>query len=181
MKAKVNSNSDRKLIHKGRFLDLFTIGEWEYFQRCNCTGIVIIVAMTDEKNILFVEQYRPPVGKIVIEFPAGLINDEASNNETIKSAARRELLEETGYEAKSVIDILSGPVSAGSSSDMVNMVYANGLKKKGNGGGIGLEDIVVHLISKDRTHQWLEMKKKEGCLIEPKIYTGLYFLERIAR
>lgn len=180
MKAKVNYNSERKMIYKGHFLDFFSIGEWEYFKRCNCTGIVIIVAMTEEKNILFVEQYRPPVGKNVIEFPAGLINDESNSNETVKSAARRELFEETGYEAESVIDILNGPVSAGSCADMVNMVYASGLKKIGDGGGVDFEDIGVYLIPKDRANQWLEMKKNEGYLIEPKIYTGLYFLERMA-
>jgi len=49
---------------------------------------------------VIIEQYRPPVGKFVVELPAGLIDD----GETPEKAAIRELREETGYEAEGVLD-----------------------------------------------------------------------------
>jgi len=49
---------------------------------------------------VIIEQYRPPVGKFIVELPAGLIDD----GETPETAAIRELREETGYEAEGVLD-----------------------------------------------------------------------------
>ena len=50
---------------------------------------------TDQQNIdtVLVQQYRPPVGQVTVEFPAGLIDKD----ETVEQAALRELREETGY------------------------------------------------------------------------------------
>jgi len=51
-------------------------------------------------STVIIEQYRPPIGKFIIELPAGLIDD----GETPEQAGIRELREETGYEAEGVID-----------------------------------------------------------------------------
>jgi len=51
-------------------------------------------------STVIVEQYRPPVGKFVVELPAGLIDE----GETPEAAAIRELWEETGFEAQGVLD-----------------------------------------------------------------------------
>ena len=75
MRARVKKGAKKKVIHEGEFLRFVRSGEWEYFERNNCSAIVIIVAMTKQKRVLFVKQFRPPVGKKVIELPAGLVND----------------------------------------------------------------------------------------------------------
>ena len=54
-----------------------------------------IIAITLDNRILAVRQYRPAVEQFTIELPAGLIDA----GETPEGASRRELLEETGYEA----------------------------------------------------------------------------------
>jgi ADP-ribose pyrophosphatase len=57
-------------------------------------NFVNAVALTDNHDILFVRQYRHPVGRVVTELPGGLQEDMDGSPE---AAIRRELLEETGY------------------------------------------------------------------------------------
>jgi ADP-ribose pyrophosphatase len=56
---------------------------------------VTAVAITPEKQLILVRQYRPAVNKITLELPSGHVED----NQTPEEAARKELLEETGYTA----------------------------------------------------------------------------------
>lgn len=180
MRARTNKEAKKEIIHEGKFLRFVRRGEWEYVERNNCSAIVIIVAMTDEKRVLFVEQYRPPVERRAIEFPAGLVNDCGSKrSESILTAAKRELLEETGYRAGKMSKLLEGPVSSGSSSDMVTMIHAQNLKKVARGGGDEFESIIVHEVSLDEIDLWLAKMRRKKYLIEPKIYTGLYFLKTL--
>ncbi len=174
----MTSRPDPEIIHEGRFIRFQKVGDWEFIQRNNCTGIVIIVPMTDDQQVIFVEQYRPPVDKFVIEFPAGLLNDRADYpDESIESGAKRELMEETGYRAEQIIPLLDGPISAGSSADTVTMVRAAGLTKVGTGGGDETESIRIHEVKLSDVDAWLEHQRQQGFMIEPKIYSGLYFLK----
>lgn len=182
MRARVQKHALRQVLYEGRFLRLVRKGEWEYVERNNCSAIVIIAAITEEGQVIFVEQYRPPVGKKVIEFPAGLVNDHgAAKRESMVAAAKRELLEETGYRAESITKILTGPVSSGSSADLVQFYIAQGARRVTEGGGDDFESIVVHAIKLNQADRWLSQMSRKGYLIEPKIYTGLYFLKSYNR
>ena len=59
-------------------------------------GSAVMMAVDDEKRILLVRQYRLPAAKYLWELPAGKIDE----GETAAQAAKRELIEETGYRAK---------------------------------------------------------------------------------
>lgn len=167
---------------EGRFIRLYRHGGWEYTQRANCTGIVVIIAMTEDKNVLLIKQYRPPVKKFCIEFPAGLVNDRGlKTKESMASAAKRELLEETGYKAHKMTKILIGPSSPGSSADLMTMFLAEGLTKSGTGGGDHTEDIQVYEVPLRSVEDWLRQMEKKGCLVDPKVYSGLYFLSKKKR
>ncbi|HQP10428.1 MAG TPA: NUDIX hydrolase [Candidatus Omnitrophota bacterium] len=181
MRVRIARRSKKHILHSGKFLHFVDRGGWEYFEHNSCSAIVIIVAMTKEGRVIFVEQYRPPVGKKVVEFPAGLVNDHKNRRrESIFSAAKRELMEETGYRAEKIVKLLEGPVSSGSSGDIVTMVRAFDLKKVCCGGGDEFENIIVHEVPLQETDRWLCERRKKGYLIEPKIYTGLYFLKQSA-
>jgi 8-oxo-dGTP pyrophosphatase MutT (NUDIX family) len=58
-----------------------------------CPDWVNVVAVTPEKKILIVQQYRFGVGRTTLEIPAGIVERE----ETPEQAAVRELKEETGF------------------------------------------------------------------------------------
>ncbi|CAL1703886.1 unnamed protein product [Somion occarium] len=67
-------------------------------------AVAILAILRSEKNTfptstVIIEQFRPSVGKYVVELPAGLIDE----NETPEEAAIRELEEETGYKGKKVL------------------------------------------------------------------------------
>ena len=87
-------------LYAGRFVNLVREGHWEFCERVNNTPAAMIFARTEEDRVLLVEEFRPAIGKQSICFPAGLIGDEGE--ESAVEAARRELLEETGYDAASV-------------------------------------------------------------------------------
>jgi ADP-ribose pyrophosphatase len=166
-------------LYTGKYLSLIKEGHWEYAERVNATGAAIIVAVTDDQKLLFVEQYRIPVHTRTIELPAGIIGDEAGcNNESHAEAARRELREETGYDAGHIEFLTTGPASGGLTSEVVTLFRASQLRRVGAGGGIAHEKITVHEVPLSEVTAWLGAKAQTGILIEPKVYAGLYFLFR---
>jgi 8-oxo-dGTP pyrophosphatase MutT (NUDIX family)/O-acetyl-ADP-ribose deacetylase (regulator of RNase III) len=176
--AKSHDRSIMKtVLHTGKYLSLIKEGHWEYAERVNATGAAVIVAVTDEQKILLVEQYRIPLHSNTIELPAGIIGDEADcRNESFTDAARRELREETGYDAGQVDILATGPSSGGLTSELVTLFRASRLRRVSAGGGIANEQITVHEVPLKDVHDWLAAKAKANVLVEPKVYTGLYFL-----
>lgn len=165
-------------LHTGKFLALIKEGHWEYADRTNATGAAIIAAVTDDRKLLLVEQYRIPVHARTIELPAGIIGDEPGGaDEAHAEAARRELVEETGYEAGQIEVLTHGPSSGGLASETVTLFLATRLRRVGAGGGVAHENITVHEISLSEIHEWLAAKAKAGVLVDPKVYAGLYFIE----
>jgi len=60
---------------------------------------VNIVALTTDYNIVLIEQFRQGIEEVILEIPGGMIDGD----ESPESAARRELLEETGYSAEEFV------------------------------------------------------------------------------
>ena len=165
-------------LFAGRWLRMMKRGRWEFAERTNPGGGVIIVALTAEDRILFVEQWREAVHSKTIEMPAGLVGDIAGNaSESAVAAASRELTEETGYRAERVEFLMAGPSSAGMSNEIIAFVRAHGLERVHAGGGDATEDIIVHEIPRAEAAVWLLQKSREGYSIDPKLFAGLYFLD----
>lgn len=175
MKNKIKKSD--KLLGEGKFLRLWNRGSWEFVERRGSTGVVVIVAMTHERKVILVEQFRVPLGKNVIELPAGLVGDKNAK-ESFKKAAQRELFEETGYWPKKVQVLVQGPASSGLSCEELTFCLASDLIKKGAGGGDEDEDILTHEIPLGKLESWLKRKERTGCRIDPKIFSGIYFLQK---
>lgn len=167
-----------QLLYEGQHLRLLKDGRWEYAQRLSNRGAVFVLAVTAERELILVEQYRVPLHARTLEMPAGILGDEESHpDETPESCALRELEEEAGYRGGRARLITVGPVAPGLTSEILYLVLAEDLKRVSAGGGVGGEDIIVHTVPLDRVRSWLDDKRKAGLLIEPRIYTGLYFLQ----
>lgn len=166
-----------KISAEWKFIRFVRDQGWEYVERINSTGVVVIVAMNKKNEVILTEQYRAPMKKNVIEFPAGLAGDlPEDQDEDFSLAAKRELLEETGYEAGSMKFLTKGPPSPGLTTETIDFYRAKKLKKVSDGGGVDGEDITVHEIPFKKVERWLKKREKEGVLVDPKVYAGLYFL-----
>ncbi|MDE2157134.1 MAG: NUDIX hydrolase [Xanthomonadaceae bacterium] len=174
----VDADAPLQTLYRGHWLTLRKRGRWEYAERNNPAGAVIILALTPDDKVLFVEQYRVAIGQYTIEMPAGLVGDLAGQaDESALLAARRELEEETGYRCRRVEFIHRGPSSSGMSSEMIAFVRAWDLHKTGPGGGDATENIVVHEVPRREAGGWLFARAAEGYSIDPKLFAGLWFIE----
>lgn len=163
-------------LAQGKYLRLVSQGTWEYADRTRASGAVVIVAVTPERKLVFVEQYRIPLGCNAIELPAGLVGDvPGEEHEALQIAAERELLEETGYTAKEWHWLITGPSSPGMCTELLSLFLAKDLTREHAGGGDATEDIVVHEIPLDQVPNWLLAQHAAGKAIDTKVYAGLYF------
>lgn len=89
-------------------------------------GAVCVIPVDENNNVIMENQYRYPIGQVVLEIPAGKL--DASNEDRLL-AAQRELREETGFTADNWTDIgLYYPAPA-YSDEKITMFLATGLHK----------------------------------------------------
>lgn len=168
---------DSETLYEGHYLRLRRRGHWEYAERSNASSAVIVIAVTPEQKLLFVEQFRVPMNAATIEMPAGLVGDLGADD-TLEEAALRELLEETGWQAAEVKVLMIGPTSAGMSNEMIAFVRARGLTRVHAGGGDASEDIIVHEVPVAEAPRWLAEKMAAGYSMDAKLWAGLWLLDR---
>jgi ADP-ribose pyrophosphatase len=145
---------------------------WEYVEHRTAKESVMVLARTPEGAVVLVEEFRPAVDAPVVCLPAGLVGDEGP--EDAESAARRELSEETGYEANALEFLGSGPGSAGMSSEIVNFYLAPGVRRTGEQGERERREIRVHVVPLAGLAAWAREREAEGILIDPKVWAGLW-------
>lgn len=166
-------NAAPRVLHEGKYLKLISDNGWEYTSRPHVTGIVVIVAVTDDRKLVLVEQPRTAVHKQVVELPAGMVGD-VDANESLADAARRELIEETGFEPGEMHLLAEGPIAVGVTDEVISIFEARALKRVGPGGGDDSEDITVHEVPLGELRAFLAAKQAEGRAVDPKIYAGLF-------
>lgn len=152
----------------GRWLRAMRRGNWEYAARRDDIHAAVIVAITDADEVVLVEQPRVPLDQRSIELPAGLVGDEDAD-ETLETAAARELEEETGYRAERIERLGTFASSPGMTSETFTLVRAHGLTKVGDGGGHEGENITVHLVPRADVPAFVAAKRDAGYAMDVKM------------
>ena len=174
----------KKTVWKGKFMSAVEITyrdakgvvrTWEALERVGIGGIVVMVAVTPSGNVILEKQFRPPMGREVIELPAGLV--EAG--EPMEEAARRELIEETGWAAGKLEFLAEGPISTGASTEALRAYLCTDLAVVGKNGGDDNEIIEVIEVPIAGAQEYLREQQKQGVLVDLKVF-GLVELARRA-
>lgn len=120
-----------KSIYKGRILDLrvdevlLENGEKALREVIDHDGACGVAAFDENGDLLMVKQYRYPIGKELLEIPAG----KMEKGESPEQCALRELEEETGYRAKKLTPLGKMYPAAAYDGEVVYMFYAEELSK----------------------------------------------------
>jgi 8-oxo-dGTP pyrophosphatase MutT (NUDIX family) len=175
----------KKIVRwKGRFMSAIEIHyrdargverTWEAVERVGVGGIVVMVAVTPADTVLLERQFRPPLGRDVLELPAGLVEP----GEPMEEAARRELIEETGWAARDLRFLAEGPMSTGASTEVLRTYLCTGLEHVGKAGGDDNEIIEVIEVPLRSVQEYLTDQQARGLLVDLKVY-GLVELGRRA-
>jgi len=154
-------------LWSGRFLEIRRRDGWEWAARRGEVRAAVILAIHDGAVIL-VEQDRIPLGCRSLELPAGLVGDDA-DAETPKTAAARELEEETGWRAARVEALGIFASSPGMTSETFTLVRATGLTRVGAGGGVAGERIAVHAVPLAELTAFVAARRAAGVAIDARL------------
>lgn len=162
-------------LFETRWIRFHRLGHWDFVVRPQSPTCVGILAITPEREIILVEQFRIPLQRRVIEIPAGIVGDEEEFlGESLAATAARELMEETGYRAGTIEALIATPTSAGLTSEMVHLFHAKDLVREAEGGGTAGEDITVHHVPLATLRDWLRDQEAAGKVIDFKIHAALW-------
>jgi ADP-ribose pyrophosphatase len=92
-------------------------------------GAVAVVALNEANQVLLINQYRHPVREFLWEIPAGLLD---LPGESKVEAAKRELLEETGFIADSWQELIEFHTTPGGNNETIAIFLARDLRHQGH-------------------------------------------------
>lgn len=137
--------------------------------------IVVVLAVTQHQEIVFVRQYRHGVSEILLELPAGSFNSQTENSLT---AAARELEEETGYISepmRQVATLYDNPVK---DTNKVHLVMAENAHSSGKQQLDITEDVEVVLIPVENVLKKISIGEVCVCGTIAALFLGLNLLSR---
>src|SRR3954452_1409564 len=125
---------DRQVVHQGNYMQfardtvLDADGREHTRDVVLHPGAVTIVAITPDRQLLLVRQYRHAAGEALLELPAGTLDRQPDGSmEDRLVAAQRELTEETGYRADKWRELSTFFTAPGFASELMTMFLATGL------------------------------------------------------
>lgn len=141
------------------------------------SAVFIVAKIVPEDELVLIRQFRPPAGKPMIEFPAGLIDP----GETPEATAVRELYEETGFTGK-VLSVSGGGYSSPGMTGESIVLAAMEIDGKTCPNGMippnhqeESENIEVFRVKTARLAEFIAEMEAAGCGIDSKLHTVLAF------
>ncbi|HEX2010118.1 MAG TPA: NUDIX hydrolase [Roseateles sp.] len=166
---------ESRQVYRGHFLDVrrdtvrLPDGKESAREYIVHPGAVMVVPLLDDGRLLMERQYRYPMGRVMLEFPAGKLDA----GEDKLACAQRELLEETGYRARewAHAGVLHNAIAY--SDEGIEIFFARGLTPGERQLDEGeFLDLVTHAPSE------LELLAARGELTDAKTLIGLLWLSR---
>lgn len=165
-------------VHQGSFLRVLadTVrlpdGKTTVREYVRHPGAAMMLPLLDEHTVILVRQFRYPAGRHFIEIPAGKIDV----GEDPLATAKRELVEECGYEAAVWQHLATMHPCIGYSDERIELYLARDLKHVGHAPDDG-EFIEILPTPVEEALAWV----REGQITDAKAMVGLMWLERLLR
>lgn len=135
-------------------------------------GAVMIIALLDDETLILERQFRYPLGRHFIELPAG----KMETGEAPLATARRELMEECGYQARDWRHLATLHPCIGYADERIELFLARDLAHVGRSPDDG-EFLEVMPVKIAEALEWV----RAGKITEIKAVIGLLWLEKILR
>lgn len=172
----IEETTQRETLLQGRFLQVLrdTVrlpdGGSDSREYIVHPGAVMVVPMLDDGRLVLERQYRHPMGRVMVEFPAGKLDA----GEDTWTCGRRELLEETGYTARewARAGVLHPVISY--STEFIEIWFARGLTLHERHLDVG-EFLEVFTASLDELLLWC----RDGSVTDAKTLSAALWLQNL--
>lgn len=115
------------------------------FYRIDAADWVNVIALTTDERVILVHQYRLGAGRVTLEIPGGVVDE----GESAEAAATRELLEETGFVAETMLAIGSINPNPALYANTLHTFLATGCRRVSDVRNDHAEETIVELVPRD--------------------------------
>lgn len=133
-----------------------------------CPDWVNVIALTKEKDVVLIEQYRQGIEEITLEIPGGMIDADENHED----AAKRELLEETGYSSNKIVYLGKSRPNPAIQNNWMHHYLALDCEKTGETDFDEHESVITKLVRLDK----IESLITSGAITHSLVLAGFYYL-----
>jgi len=134
-----------------------------------------VIAITQDYEVILVKQYRHGACDVLLEFPGGIVED----GEDPIDGAKRELLEETGYQASNMIEIAKLYPNPALQTNTLYCFLARGVEKVSEQSLDAGEDIEVRRMPLDELIEVAKRGEFPHALMNAVLFTALAYMGRV--